>query len=232
MTEACFLFVVCGKLVHVRRSTVKPGPPPLIRASNRFALQVRSGRSGWFCGCTARVRRNLCYGRGVVRSRLCAAKVRLRVATRRCPSAWRLGRTKSPRSWRGHGLPARGARGVAQMPKPNKSKKPPGSKPRIAKKAVHNLTAGIKQGDVNIRVAKAMGPKLIALAEALYRMAAQDIAAQLAATGHRTISSTHVRRFAAKVGLEGVEPSEELLKLHESYAVKFKPPKPAAAVAA
>ena len=97
---------------------------------------------------------------------------------------------------------------------------------RIANKAFQKIC----RSDLGVpRIGKDVYPAATKLARAFFERVAIDIFADLNRTSHRTISSTHVRKFAARRGISCLCPSGDLQKLHRIYTGKFKGKKKATA---
>lgn len=94
-----------------------------------------------------------------------------------------------------------------------------GGRARIANKAFQKIC----RSDLGVpRIGKDVYPAATKLARAFFERVAVDIYKDLHRTGHRTISSAHVRKFAARRGISCLKPSSELRELHRVYAGKFK----------
>jgi hypothetical protein len=90
---------------------------------------------------------------------------------------------------------------------------------KIANKAFQKIC----RSDLGVpRIGKDVYPETTKLARAFFSLVAHDIDADLKLTGHRTISSAHIRKFAARRGIELLRPSAELCKQHSSYNKKFR----------
>ena len=103
------------------------------------------------------------------------------------------------------------------MPATSSTRDP--STAKIANKAFQKMC----RSDLGVpRIGKDVYPAATKLARAFFRRVAIDIWEDLQRTGHRTISSTHMRKFAARRGISCLAPSSELCKMHKVYAGKFK----------
>jgi hypothetical protein len=104
-------------------------------------------------------------------------------------------------------------------------KKNEDAKAKIANKAFQKIC----RSDLGVpRIGKDVYPETTKLTRAFFRLVAHDIDADLKLTGHRTISSAHIRKFAAKRGINILRPSAELCKQHSTYNRKFRSKRKAA----